>query len=73
MKELCRKCNGVLFEKVLLNDQGLLAMSANKSLSLISEGEKKFFLCPHCGAKNIVISSSPKEGIAQMRISHAEE
>lgn len=73
MKELCRKCRGVLFEKVLLDENGFVAMSSDKSLSLKLEGEKKFFVCPHCGAKNIVIGSPPKDGVPQIRISHTEE
>jgi DNA-directed RNA polymerase subunit RPC12/RpoP len=64
---------GVLFKKVLLDNKGFVAMFSDKPLSLKSEGEKKFFVCPHCGARNIVMSSPPKEGVPQIRISHVHE
>lgn len=73
MKELCRKCKGELFDKVVLNGKGHLAMSASNQLPLKSEGDKKFFVCPHCGAKNIVVGAPPQEGLPQLRISHAED
>jgi len=73
MKELCRKCGKELFKKNLLDDNGHVAIDPNSKVGLESEGDRKFFRCPHCGAKNITIASTSKDGASGMFISHWEE
>lgn len=73
MKELCRKCGGELFDKVLLDDNGHIAIDTGSAVHLESEGEKKFFVCPHCGARNVTAPCTSKDGMPQRRITHAED
>jgi hypothetical protein len=73
MKELCRKCSGVLFDKVLLDNGSIQINSETGSkVRLEREGEKMFFRCPYCGAKNVTIPCTSKDGLTQRKITHAE-
>jgi hypothetical protein len=72
VKELCRRCQGEVFEKIPLDDKGNIAIEAGSKVRFESEGDKKYFVCPHCGAKNILSAFTSKDGAPQMRIIRAE-
>jgi len=73
MEEKCRKCGKTLFKKVLLDEQGHTAIDESTPISLESDDKESFFKCPHCLAKNIVVSSTSQYGVPQLRISHVKE
>lgn len=73
MNVLCKKCEGKLFSKNLIDEHGHFAIDPNDALPLRREGSKSFFICPHCNAKNIIVDAPPIQGVPQMRISNAEE
>jgi len=62
-----------MFTKNLIDEQGHYAMDPKDGLTLESEKGKYFFVCPNCGAKNIVVSAPPLKGVPQDNISHFEE
>jgi DNA-directed RNA polymerase subunit RPC12/RpoP len=72
MEEKCLNCGGTLFEKVLLDDKGHLAMSADSALELETDGVDHFYRCPSCSAKNVVIDSESRSGLLELRISHVK-
>jgi DNA-directed RNA polymerase subunit RPC12/RpoP len=57
----CKKCEKVLFKEVTPDGANWL-MSAEMPLDLKSDDNDKFYECPHCGAKNVIVSRSHKEG-----------
>ena len=70
MEQKCLNCGGVLFEKVLLDDKGHTAMDVDTPLDMESDDEDRFFRCPHCSAKNVVVGATSSDGLSQSRISH---
>lgn len=73
MDVLCLKCKGKMFTKNVLDEEGHFAMDPDDGLPLESEEGKSFFVCPNCGAKNIVVEATSKDGPPQIRISHVED
>lgn len=61
--EKCRKCGVLLFRVVPLPPEGRYwAMSDEMSLDLKTDVDDKFYNCPLCGAKNVIVSRGHKEG-----------
>ena len=73
MEQKCLKCGRVLFKKVLLDEKGHMAMDVNTPLDLESDDNEQFFRCPHCSAKNIVLSSTDPDGLPGLTVSHIKE
>ena len=73
MEEKCLKCGGVLFKKVPLDEKGHMAIDENTPLDLESDGNDRFFKCPHCSAKNVVKVTINTTGIEQHEISHIKD
>ena len=71
MKELCRKCGEELFEWDLLDGHAEMALGSKTRLE--SDGEKKFFTCPYCKAKNVTAPTTSKNGLHHRRITHVED
>jgi Zn finger protein HypA/HybF involved in hydrogenase expression len=76
-EEKCRRCEGILYRGTpLINEDKLTPETIPDTvpcdmvprLDLKSNGVDRFSECPHCGAKNIVIIESPKEGLPQLKI-----
>jgi DNA-directed RNA polymerase subunit RPC12/RpoP len=61
--ENCRKCGTLLFKVVPLPPKGRYwAMSDEMPLDLKPDDDDKFYKCPHCGAKNVIVSRGEREG-----------
>lgn len=66
----CMKCNKLLFGLTSLDDS-----DPNDQMGIVGEpffkqtSEGSYFLCPHCGAKNITIALGGDP--PQLKISHA--
>ncbi len=73
MDVLYKKCQGKFFTRNQIDERGIFAMDPDDALPLAPEEGKLFFVCPHCEARNIVISAPDVEGVSQLRISHAED
>lgn len=69
MEEKCLKCGKVLFKKVQLDEKGNMAMDVNTQIPIEQEGADLFYKCPHCSAKNVLISCGPN----QVKISRIKE
>lgn len=76
-EEKCRRCGGLLYRGTpLINEAELIPETIPDTLpcdmvprlDLKSNGVDRFFECPHCEAKNIVIIERPKEGVPQLKI-----
>lgn len=66
----CKKCNKLLFGITSMDEDdpnGPKGIVGDPVFKQSSEG--KFFLCPHCGAKNMIIDLGGDP--PQMKISHA--
>ena len=68
MEQKCLKCEGVLFKKVLLDTLGHTAMDVETPLEIESDGIDQFYRCPHCKAKNIIVSDKSAHGVPQSRV-----
>lgn len=66
----CLDCGNILFKIVTLDEKGNFAMDANSRLDLESDCEDEYFICPHCKAKNVVISTTSDSGIPALKLSH---
>jgi transcription elongation factor Elf1 len=73
MEEKCRRCGKTLFQKVLLDEKGHCAMSSDYKMELQHDGVDSYFHCPHCSAKNVVISYKDDTGVEALRILYAKD
>jgi len=69
----CLGCGGVLFKKGPLDDRGHWARQVASGSQLEPDGTDTYYKCPHCGAKNIVVSETSPHGVPQLRISHVKK
>lgn len=70
MEARCLKCGRVLFRQALLDDKAHRAMVDDTPID--SDGVDKFYSCPHCGARNVIIEDKSPRGLPQWRISHVK-
>ena len=66
------KCQGVLFKVGLLDEEGHIAQDTETKLELQSENGDHFYTCPHCFAKNVVISTEHK-GLHALKLSRIKD
>ena len=76
-EEKCTSCGGLLYRGTpVINEDKItpetipdtLPCDMVPRLDLKSNGIDRFFECPHCYAKNIVIIEHPKDGVPQLKI-----
>jgi DNA-directed RNA polymerase subunit RPC12/RpoP len=70
----CLGCDQVMFRKGLLNEkdrQGSAKHSGGAKLE--SDDTDWYIVCPHCGAKNVVLSERSPRGFPLLRISHVKQ
>jgi hypothetical protein len=72
MEQICLACGSDMFETVLLDEHGHIAMDKSFPLSLESDEIDDYFKYPSCTAKNVVHHSTSPHGLPQIRISHVK-
>ena len=68
--QLCLACDKVLFRKVPLDVAGHFAKFEGDNVEVKTEDDELFFVCSHCGAKNVVVSEAQVGEGVRLRISH---
>jgi predicted RNA-binding Zn-ribbon protein involved in translation (DUF1610 family) len=68
----CPECGSVMFRKVLM-DEVHWAVSDTTPAELKHDGEEAYFLCPQCGAKQVVIEATSSNGVSVLRLSHVKD
>ena len=58
----CLKCNELVIETGMQLDNGSFCVDPGSRLETLREGDRKFLVCPHCGAKNLLVSEPSESG-----------
>lgn len=70
----CLGCDQVMFRQGLVGDKGDLGSAKGSSgAKLESDDADWYVVCPHCGAKNVVLSERSANGLPLLRISHVKQ
>ena len=70
----CLACDEAMFRKGLLGDRGHLGRAkGGDPVKLESDDADVYYVCPHCGAKNVVLSEQSPHGLLRLRISHVKQ
>ena len=72
MEVRCLGCAQVMFQAKALDDKGNVGIERSARDLFQSDGVDEYFLCPHCNAKNVVISTQSKSGLPGIKISHTK-
>lgn len=64
----CRNCGKVMFESVLLDKKGNMAISSDSKIRSKNTEEGFFIICPHCSFENSTITSTSSEGLLQFKL-----
>ena len=73
MKAICLNCGKPLFETSPVDDVHGSASGGMGFPNLESDGMDEFYRCPHCSAKNVIVSQRNPYGIPQLSLSHIKE
>jgi hypothetical protein len=66
----CLACDKVMFQTRPLDESGDFARIHDSETTVESDADDVYFVCPHCGAKNVVVSEARKGEGVRLRISH---
>ena len=70
----CLGCDQVLFRKRLLDEKDHPGSAKGSGgAKLESDDADWYIVCPHCGAKNVVLSERSAHGLPLFRISHVKQ
>ncbi len=70
LDQQCLACDKVMFQKTPLDESGDFARIHESQTTLESDKYDVYFVCPHCGAKNVVASEAREGEGVRLRISH---
>jgi hypothetical protein len=70
---LCKKCGEVLFRLGPLDGAGLHWAIYQEDERFEHSGDKMFYRCGRCGAKNIYVEGPRQHGVPKLMLSHAED
>ena len=74
LDQQCLACDEVMFRKGLLADKGQFGRGkGGDDVMLESDDADVYYVCPHCGSKNVVLSEQSPLGLPQLRISHIKQ
>jgi len=72
VKCMNENCRGILFHVVALDVAGNFAMDDRTPLELQFDGVDRFFACPHCGVKNVVVRGTSPTGVPVIRLARTK-
>ena len=68
----CLYCNHILFQNVFISHNGYSAFIRIPKIRIEATGYQQYCMCPHCFAKNVLVTTINQKGFRQLIVSHLE-